>query len=101
MVKDPYGNQIFIQQEMADFTRLTNSRDELLDDITRVIEKPAMMFRMNGATTQLYYMRAIGWNKIILVCAQKLQDYFEVTNCELDPPAKKLAELYHWADQLI
>lgn len=101
MVKDPYGNEIFIQQEMAEFTRHINSRDEILDDITTVIERPAMMFKSNGAIIQLYYMRAIGWNKTLLVCAKKRHDHFEVTNCEVDPSARKLSELYHWADQLI
>jgi hypothetical protein len=101
MVKDPYGNEIVIHPEMTDFTKQIKSRDEILDDIATVIEKPAMMFKINGAPIQLYYMRAISWNKIVLVCAQKKHDQFEVTNCEVDPSAKKLSELYHWADQLI
>lgn len=101
MVKDPYGNKIVIQQEMLEFTQHIKSLDENLDDLTTVIEKPAMMFKVNGAIIQLYYMRAVGWNKILLVCAQKKHDHFEVINCEVDPSAKKLSELYHWADQLI
>lgn len=101
MVKDPYGNEIIIQPDMVEFTRHIKAGGEMVDDITAVIERPAMMFQMNGTVLQLYYMRAIGWNKTMLVCAQKKQNHFEVTNCELDPSSKKLSELYHWADQLI
>jgi hypothetical protein len=101
MVNDPFGNQIGIQQEMLQLTDQMESDDMILDDITTVIEKPAMMFKINGNRIELYYLRAISWNKLILVSAQKRNDHFEVTNCEVDPSAKRLAELYYWADQLM
>ena len=101
MIKDPFNNQVAIQQEILQFTDQMKSENEILDDIITVIEKPAMMFKINGSKTQLCYMRAVGWNKMMLVSVEKTQDYFEITSCEFDPSAKRLAELYHWADQLI
>lgn len=100
MIKDPFGNEVIIQDEIFRAVQ-EKSSDEILDDITTVIEKPAMMFKMNAGRAQLYYMRAVGWNKMMLIIAQKKQDHFEVTNCEIDPSAKRLSDLYHWADQLL
>jgi hypothetical protein len=101
MVKDPFGNQVVIQEKILKLTDQMKSSNEILDNLATVIEKPAMMFKMEGSKTQLYYLRAVGWNKMILVSVQKKLDHFEITNCEFDPSAKRLVELYNWADQLI
>jgi len=101
MIKDPFGNVVAVQQDMLRLADQMKLGDEIFDDLAKVVEKPAMMFRVHGSKTQLCYMRAIGWNRIILVSAQKKNDHFEVTGYEIDPPAKKLAELYRWADQLL
>jgi hypothetical protein len=84
VVKDPYGNEIVIQNEIADFTQQINCMYDTLDNLSTAIEKPAIMIKVNGTSVQLYYMRAIGWNKILLVCGQKNHDHFEVTNCEVE-----------------
>lgn len=101
MVKDPFGNEIMLQNKILELTDQMKTRNEIFDNLATVIEKPAMMFKKDGSKTQLYYMRAVGWNKMILLSVQKKLDHFEVTNCEFDPSAKRMSQLYNWADQLI
>lgn len=101
MVKDPFGNLVEIEQEMLQFTEEMKNSEGVFDDITTAIEKPAMMFKVPGSVPSLCYIRAIGWNKVILISVQKVGEYFKVISCEIDPPAKKLSELYNWADQLL
>jgi hypothetical protein len=100
-VKDPFGNEVYIRQEILLLTAQMKSGTEIFDDITKVIEKPAMMFKLSGSKTLLYYLRAVGWNRMMMIGAQKKYDHFELTTFEMDPSAKMLSDLYHGADQLI
>jgi hypothetical protein len=52
-----------------------------------------MFFKMNEGVTQLYYLRAIGWDKTVLIGTQEIQKQFEVINYHLDPPLERLNEL--------
>lgn len=101
IVKDPFGNLVEIEQELWQATDHMKTEDDIFDGISKVIEKPAMMFKLPGENPRLCYMRAIGWNKVLLVTAEKTGEHFWVVSLEIDPSAKTLSELYNWADQLL
>lgn len=75
--------------------------EELLDDISAVIEKPMMIFKMKRDAAQFYYLRAVGWNKTMLLSVYKNKDHFEVINYEMDPPLQRFSELYDDAERLV
>lgn len=100
IITDLLGNQIAVPQAILNFNEHFQA-GEVFDDITKVIEKPAMLFQVNEPSVKLYYLRAIGWNKTILIEAQENNHHFEVINYQLDPPLQLLAELTRKGQRLI
>lgn len=101
LVTDPLGNEILIQQTIVDFKDRIIGPEEIFDDITKVIEKPIMIFKMDRDGTQLYYLRAIGWNKTMLLGVQKNNAHFEVISFEIDPSIERITELHQAGQRLI
>jgi len=101
LVKDPFGNEIFIQQTILDFNKHIIQSEEILDDISKVIEKPIMLFRMTEGNINLYYLRAIGWNKTMLLGVQKNNTHFEVVDYEIDPDIERINELHVKGQRLL
>jgi hypothetical protein len=90
-----------IQQTVVDFKEQIIKSEEIYDDISKVIERPIMIFKMDEVSTQLYYLRAIGWNKTMLLTVQKNNDHFEVINYEIDPSIERITELHQKGQRLI
>jgi hypothetical protein len=101
IVSDPLGNKIVIPQTVLDFGRDIIQCDEVMDDIGKVIEKPIMIFRENEDHIQLYYLRAIGWNRTMLIRVQKNSNGFEVIDYEIDPSIERITELHSKFERLI
>lgn len=101
IVKDPFGNEIAIEQAIFEFTRQLIQSEDVLDDIHKVIERPAMIFKMKEGCVQLYYLRAIGWNRTMLLGVQEKNQHFEVVSYEVDPPLQRMAELNSKGERLI
>lgn len=95
------GNEIIIHQTIVDANEHITQLDDVLDDVTKVIEKPMMIFQMKEGPTQLYYLRAIGWNKTMLIGVQKLTGGFEVINYEIDPSIERITKLHSKAERLL
>lgn len=95
------NNEIFIPQTVLDFDKQIIQLEDVMDDISKVIEKPIMIFGSVGSSTQLFYLRAIGWNKTMLIEVQKNVDRFNVTGYEMDPPIERITELHSRFERLI
>jgi hypothetical protein len=100
-IRDPLGNEVVIPQTVLDFDKHIIQSEDVMDDVSRVIERPIMIFRRNAEQSQLYYLRAIGWNRTMLIGAQKNTDHFEVTGYEIDPPIERITELHSNYERLI
>jgi hypothetical protein len=94
IVSDPLGNKIVIPQTVLDFGRDITRSEEVMDGISKVIERPIMIFRGNEDDIQLYYLRAIGWNRTMLIKVQKNSNGFEVIDYEIDPSIERITELH-------
>jgi hypothetical protein len=90
-----------IPQTMLDFDKHIIQWEDVMDDVSRVIERPIMVFRSDIEQNQLYYLRAIGWNKTMLIGVQKSRNYFEVIDYEVDPPIERITELHSKFERLI
>lgn len=101
IVSDPLLNEIVIPQSVLDFSRHIIQSEDILDDISKVIEKPIMLFRIREKKIKLYYLRAIGWNKTMLIEVQKKGQHFQVIHYEIDPSIEKLTELHINYERLI
>jgi hypothetical protein len=101
IVKDPFGNKVCIDFSFMELQEQLIQSDDVFDDMTAVIEKPMMIFKMKEGAAELYYLRAIGWNKTMLVGVQKTDDHLEVINCQVDPTIERLTELHTRAERLI
>ena len=96
---DPLGNKVLIPQTVFD-KQIIQSED-VMDDMSKVIERPIMIFRREEGSVQLYYLRAIGWNKTVLIRVQKNDDRFELVDYEIDPPIERITELHSKYERLI
>lgn len=101
MIRDPLGNEVVIPQTVLDFDKHIIQSEDVMDDVSRVIERPIMVFRPATEQNQLYYLRAIGWNRTMLIGVQKNCDHFEVINYEIDPPIERITELHSKFERLI
>jgi len=98
---DPLGNKVLIPQTILDFNKQIIQSEDVMDDMSKVIERPIMIFRREEGCVQLYYLRAIGWNKMMLIRVQKNDDRFELVDYEIDPPIEKITELHSKYERLI
>lgn len=101
IVNDPLSNEIVIPQSVLDFNTHIIQSEDVLDDISKVIEKPIMLFRMKEGKTKLYYLRAVGWNKTMLIGVQEINNQLEVIDYEIDPCIEKITELHLNFERLI
>jgi hypothetical protein len=101
VIRDPLGNEIFIHQTAMDANENIAQLEDVLDDISKVIEKPMMLFEMKEGPAELFYLRAIGWNKTMLIGVQKLDNRYEVINYEIDPSIERITKLHAKGERLI
>jgi hypothetical protein len=100
-VKDPFGMEVFIGQSVSRFNERTGYSGEELDDITAVIERPAMIFKIKESESEFYYLRLIGWNRIMLIEVRRIDDHLEAINYEINPSIQRFAELRNKGEQLL
>jgi hypothetical protein len=100
-IRDPLGNEVVIPQTVLDFDKHIIQSEDVMDDMSKVIERPIMIFRRDHEQNQLYYLRAIGWNKTMLIGVQKNCDHFEVMDYEVDPPLERITELHSNFERII
>ena len=100
-VSDPLSNEIVIPQSVLDFDKQIVQSEDIMDDMSKVIEKPIMLFSMKEGETKLYYLRAIGWNKTMLIGVEEINHQLEVTDYEIDPCIEKITELHLKFERLI
>ena len=100
-ISDPLGNKVFIPQTIIDMNKHVDQSEDVMDDMSKVIEKPIMLFRKKENQAQLYYLRAVGWNKTMLIGVQKMNGQLEVTSYEMDPSIERITELHSKFERLI
>lgn len=100
-ISDPLGNEVFIPQTIMDLSNHMDQSEDVIDDMSKVIEKPIMLFRKKEGQAQLYYLRAVGWNKTMLIGVQKANGQLEVTSYEMDPSIERITELHSTFERLI
>jgi len=98
-VIDPLGKTIFLLPAIF-FDE--NEAEEIYDDATAVIKKPAMLFEVQeNNATQFYYFRSIGWKKTLLIMTTWGNDRWEAHDCIKNPSSKLLGHLLKKGKQLI
>ena len=101
LISDPLGNEILVRETVLDLDEHLIESEEIFDDISKVIEKPIMLFKLNDEDIQLYYLRAVGWNKTLLLGVKKINAHYEAVNYEMDPPIERINELHMKGQRLI
>ena len=98
-VTDPLGKTIFLLPAIF-FAK--NEAEEIYDDATAVIERPAMLVEVKeSTTTQFYYFRSVGWKKTLLIVASWNINRWEAHDCIKNPSSTFLSELLKKGKQLI
>ena len=98
-VIDPLGKTIYLLPEIL-FKE--NEAEEIYDDATAVVKKPALLMETHeNNTTQLYYFRSIGPIKTLLIIAKQNNDRWEAYGCIKNPSRETLSELLKKGKQLI
>lgn len=98
-VTDPLGKTIFLLPGLcAD----ENEEQEIYDDATTVIEKPAMLIesRQNDETS-LYYFRSVGWHNTLLITVKLKEGRWEACECKKNPSSQDLSALLKKGKQII
>lgn len=98
-IQDPLGNNVLVDDTICNLQHY--NLEEIYDDVIAVIEKPALVFRIENGTIEHFYYRSIGWNKTLMVIAQKIQQYFHAKECIVDPTKTFMASIFEKGEQLI
>jgi hypothetical protein len=99
-VTDPLGNDVHLLQGSLLHSGNKKTGD-IYDDIVTVIQKPAILIRVNGNPDELYYYRSIGWHHTILLAVRYENGRWETYECIENPSAEQLSELMRKGKQLI
>ncbi len=101
IVTDPLGNQVIVSQAFLEATDKMVQSGEAMDDIQKIIEKPAMLFKMKEDPHRSFYLRAVGWDSTILVEVHKTSIGFEVINYQLNPCMERMRDIHSKCERLI
>ena len=101
IVTDPLGQQVIISQAFLEATDKMVQAGEVMDDVQKMIERPAMLFRMTGDCNRLFYLRAIGWNTTILAEVQKTERGYQLVNYQLNPDMEYMRRLHAGCERLM
>lgn len=98
-VIDPLGQTVYLLPEIL-FSE--NEAEEIYDDATAVVRKPALMAEIHeNNTTQFYYFRSVGPDKTLLIITRQHNNRWEAYNCIKNPSRETLSELLKRGKQLI
>jgi hypothetical protein len=98
-VIDPLGKTIHL---LPGIFFAENEAEEIYDDATAVIKKPALLVKVHeNDATQFYYFRSVGWNKTLLIITRWSNDRWEAYSCIKNPPAETLSAILKKGSQLI
>jgi hypothetical protein len=98
-VYDPLGNSVQISVAICESA--DQNSIEIYDDAIAVIEKPALVFLMQQEKTEHYYYRSVGWNKIMMIIAEKQDGSFIASECIIDPSKELMATIFEKGTQLL
>jgi hypothetical protein len=98
-VIDPLGKTIYL---LPGILFSENEAEEIYDDATVVIKKPALLVEVHeNNATQLYYFRSIGWNKTLLIITRRDNERWEAYSCVKNPSSEILSAILKKGKQLI
>lgn len=84
---DPLGRIIYL---LPDIFFIQNPENDIYDDATTVIKKPAMIIEINEKNqTEFYYFRSVGWNKTFLIIVRSNNNRWEAYN-RINNPSEEL-----------
>jgi len=96
---DPLGKTIYLLPGIL-FTE--SEADEIYDDATTVIKRPAILVEVNeNNETQFYYFRSIGWNKTLLLIVRWNSGRWEAYNCIKNPSSQILSSILKKGKQIL
>src|SRR4029079_9399950 len=96
---DPLGKTIFLLPDVF-FTE--DEANEIYDNATIVINKPAILIEVNeNNEDQFYYFRSVGWNNTLLIIARWNNDRWEAYNCIKNPSTKMLSSILNKGKQIL
>lgn len=98
-VIDPLGKTIHL---LPGIFFSENEAEEIYDDATIVIKKPALHVEVHEkGATQLYYFRSIGWNKTLLIVTRWSNNRWEAYSCVKNPSSETLSAILKKGNHLI
>jgi hypothetical protein len=87
-VIDPLGKTIYLLPEFC----AENEPQEIYDDVTIIIRKPAMLIETNeNDETRFYYFRSVGWNKTLFIITHWKNNRWEAYKCIKNPSGEILS----------
>jgi hypothetical protein len=92
-VHGPLGDVVIIPQNLCDSDGKERDISDIYDDVSRVIEAPAMLIEVLGDPVKRYYYRLIGWEKTLLVKTLPQNGKWNAVDCFENPPSDLLTEL--------
>jgi len=98
-VRDPLGKLIYLP---PDLFMNENSAANIINDVSTVITKPAILIEVTeNDELRYYYFRSIGWNKTFLIIIRQINNRWEVDNCIKNPAGETLSIVLKKGKQIL
>jgi hypothetical protein len=101
LLKDPLGNEVRLPSTITELDGSLREMQDIFDDVCTVIEKPSLLFQLIDGSIEQYYFRAIGWNKTMLIGAERKEGFYQAFTYEMDPPKDRIAQLFSLGKQVL
>jgi len=98
-VIDPLGKTIYL---LADIFTKQKSGNYVLNDVSEVITKPAILVEVEeNNQTRFYYFRSVGGNKTFLIIVRRINDHWQAYHCIKNPAGEMLSMVLKKGKQII
>jgi len=96
---DPLGKTIYF---LADLFTKQNSGNGVLNDVTEVITKPAILVEVQeNDQTRFYYFRSVGGNKTFAIIVRRINDQWQAYHCIKNPAGEMLSMVLKKGKQIL
>ena len=101
-ITDPLGKKIYLVPEICTIENELHEEEEIYDDVSIVIKKPALIIEVNeNDETKFYYFRSVGWEHTLLINVHYHNSRWEAYKCKKNPDSQELSILLKKGKQLL
>jgi hypothetical protein len=100
-IQDPFGNVVFIPDNLFRKQLHFINQESIYDDFESIVTKPTLYIQKKEEPKSIHYLRALGWGITVLISVQPFERGFMAYECVLNPTSAAIAKIMGNSSELI